>query len=139
MTAHSGDAGKLELDLLTEALCEYAGIITNFVNPPIPPRNNDWCAYYDGREEGGPQGWGQTQAAAIRDLVVNYPDDRPGNAKWIEAATALGKALAALRAAEGRMLNASIELDCGTKKQSKQILEDGLKELRFAMHGASNA
>lgn len=46
-------------------------IITSHVYPPIPWRNNDWCAYYDGTEESGNYGWGETEAEAIADLKDN--------------------------------------------------------------------
>lgn len=44
-------------------------IITEFVYPPIPMRNMDWCAVRDGYEPGDPQGWGRTELAAIMDLL----------------------------------------------------------------------
>lgn len=43
----------------------------SYVHPPIPLRNNDWLAYFDGEEECGPQGWGETAGAAINDLIAN--------------------------------------------------------------------
>lgn len=42
-------------------------IITAFVHPPIPDRNSDWCAYYDGDED-GQRGWGLSEEAAVLDL-----------------------------------------------------------------------
>lgn len=44
-------------------------IITQHVCPPIPIRSHDWCAYYDGREE-GPIGWGATKQEALDGLEV---------------------------------------------------------------------
>ena len=39
--------------------------------PPIPYRNLDWSAWYDGHEEGD-YGHGATEAEAIQDLIDNY-------------------------------------------------------------------
>lgn len=47
-------------------------IVTSYVNPPIPYRANDWCAFYDGQEETGTYGWGPTEEQAIIDLITNY-------------------------------------------------------------------
>lgn len=44
-------------------------IVTNFVYPPIPIRDFDWCARIDGREEEGPYGWGRTKELAVQDLM----------------------------------------------------------------------
>ncbi len=49
-------------------------IVTSFQYPPIPVRDFDWLAYFDGQEE-GPQGWGRTKDAAIADLIENFPDE----------------------------------------------------------------
>ena len=43
-------------------------IVTSFVYPPIPWREIDWSAHYDGDEESGFRGWGKTEAEAIADL-----------------------------------------------------------------------
>lgn len=51
-------------------------IITSHVFPPIPVRNFDWCAFYDGHEEDGNYGWGETEEVAISDLIANYGDDQ---------------------------------------------------------------
>lgn len=48
-------------------------ILTGHAYPPIPVRQLDWMAYYDGHEE-GPTGWGATEADAINDLVSNYEE-----------------------------------------------------------------
>lgn len=53
---------------------EAMKIITSHVYPPIPWRGNDWCAYYDGTEESGPIGWGETEAKAVTDLKDNYDE-----------------------------------------------------------------
>lgn len=45
-------------------------IITSHVFPPIPIRYMDWCAWFDGEEEGGLQGWGATEAEAVEDLLM---------------------------------------------------------------------
>jgi hypothetical protein len=36
--------------------------------PPIPMRQFDYQAYYDGQEEFGPYGYGSTEQEAINDL-----------------------------------------------------------------------
>ena len=48
---------------------EYSMVIKKqYVNPPIPVRSSDWCAYPEDCEEYGPYGWGSTEAEAISDL-----------------------------------------------------------------------
>lgn len=42
-------------------------ITTTFVYPPIPIRSFDYCATFDGNDE-GLRGWGKTEAEAIADL-----------------------------------------------------------------------
>lgn len=44
-------------------------ITVNFVHPPIPLRNFDWCASYDGEDEEGNCGWGATDQEAILNLI----------------------------------------------------------------------
>lgn len=49
-------------------------IRTDYIFPPIPLRTMDWQATledYDGAEDAGPQpmGWGETEFAAIADLL----------------------------------------------------------------------
>jgi hypothetical protein len=39
-----------------------------FVNPPIPNRDYDWCVTY-GDDEYALRGWGSDRAAALRDLA----------------------------------------------------------------------
>lgn len=46
-------------------------IVTVCICPPIPDRRFDWCAYYDGDEEGGPRGYGATEQEAVNDLIEN--------------------------------------------------------------------
>lgn len=43
-------------------------IRTEFDAKPIPVRQYDWCATYEGYEPGDPCGWGQTEADAIANL-----------------------------------------------------------------------
>lgn len=50
-------------------------IKTTYICPPIPYRNLDWCAHYDGFEEDGEYGWGETEAEAVEDLKAEYPKD----------------------------------------------------------------
>ncbi len=44
-------------------------IVTNYIYPPIPIRQFDWSAVRDSYEEGDPQGFGETEQAAIDDLL----------------------------------------------------------------------
>lgn len=44
-------------------------ILTFFINPPIPRRNFDWTAIYEGYEKGDPIGYGETEESAIADLL----------------------------------------------------------------------
>lgn len=50
-------------------------ITCDFVNPPVPSREFDWCAVYEGDEETGRYGWGRTREAAIADLMEHHGDD----------------------------------------------------------------
>ena len=43
-------------------------IVTDYINPPIPVRDHDWVAYYDGEEESLMYGYGRTEEDAIKDL-----------------------------------------------------------------------
>jgi hypothetical protein len=54
-------------------------IVCSHVCPPIPVRNFDWEAIFDGDEgeETAPRGWGRTEAEARQDLIDNY-DEREG-------------------------------------------------------------
>ena len=44
-------------------------IVTEFICPPIPVRQFDWCATYEDYEGGDPMGYGETREAAIADLT----------------------------------------------------------------------
>lgn len=44
-------------------------IRTEHVKPPIPTRAWDYSAVVEGYEPGDPQGWGETEQAAIDDLL----------------------------------------------------------------------
>lgn len=48
-------------------------IKTEFVCPPIPVRQFDWCATYGDYDLDDPCGWGKTEQEAIDDLVLNHP------------------------------------------------------------------
>lgn len=50
-------------------------IKTVHVYPPIPIRRFDWCAYEDGTEEYGPIGWGETESAALLDLIEQQEEE----------------------------------------------------------------
>jgi hypothetical protein len=43
-------------------------IITEYIYPPIPNRNFDWRATWDGYEPGDPMGYGKTEQEAIVDF-----------------------------------------------------------------------
>jgi hypothetical protein len=45
-------------------------IHTSYDFPPIPIRNCDWSATFDGYEPGDPIGTGRTEQAAIADLLL---------------------------------------------------------------------
>lgn len=69
--AHSNDDTMTKID--RDVLLRDHGIkiVTSHVYPPIPVRQFDWCAHYDDPE--GPCGYGPTEAAAVDDLIDNYP------------------------------------------------------------------
>lgn len=46
-------------------------ILTHFINPPIPTRVFDWTATNESYEPGDPIGYGETENAAIIDLLRN--------------------------------------------------------------------
>lgn len=50
-------------------------IITCNVMSPIPTPAFDWMAYFEGDEEAGPRGFGETEEKAVKDLTDNFPDD----------------------------------------------------------------
>lgn len=47
-------------------------IKVDYINPPIPTRALDYCAYNDGDEEKGEYGYGSTPEQAIADYKANY-------------------------------------------------------------------
>lgn len=52
-------------------------IITTHVYPPIPMRQFDWHAHYEGEEdEQMDYGTGATEQEAIDDLLENHPRDQ---------------------------------------------------------------
>jgi hypothetical protein len=50
-------------------------VVTTHVYPPIPLRGCDWCAFYEGEEEAGNYGWGETEELAIADFLENHAED----------------------------------------------------------------
>ena len=44
-------------------------IHASFVRPPISVRTHDWCATLNGYEPGEVMGWGETEDAAVDDLL----------------------------------------------------------------------
>lgn len=72
---HMGDVWKLLGEWDRNLSASPRKILTNYDNPPIPDAHHlDWCAWFDGDEEGGPRGHGRTEAEAIADLKENYPE-----------------------------------------------------------------
>lgn len=50
-------------------------VVTTPVFPPIPTRDHDYSAVFEGQEECPDMyGWGDTEAAAIMDLLNNTGD-----------------------------------------------------------------
>jgi hypothetical protein len=49
-------------------LTEPPRVITSYDPPPIPTRDHDWSAVFDGYEPGNPIGWGRTEQEAVDDL-----------------------------------------------------------------------
>jgi hypothetical protein len=48
-------------------------IVTNYIHPPVPPRQFDWLAMYDCDDGDSPRkGYGATEQEAINDLLTNY-------------------------------------------------------------------
>jgi hypothetical protein len=72
MAEHLGfgwvSGASLEVDTIVPV--NYV-IKTEFVNPPIPDRSKDWCAFPEGQEEAGPYGWGRTEEEAIESFMEN--------------------------------------------------------------------
>jgi len=50
-------------------------IITEYWAKPIPPRQFDWTATFDGYEPSGPVGYGRTEQEAIDDLLAIDAND----------------------------------------------------------------
>jgi hypothetical protein len=50
-------------------------IVTSHIYPPIPIRDYDWCAYFDGEEETGNYGYGRTESEAKQNLLDNYGEE----------------------------------------------------------------
>jgi hypothetical protein len=46
-------------------------IIASPTHSPLPVREHDFCAHYEGEEEVGNYGYGATEAEAIKDFVEN--------------------------------------------------------------------
>ncbi len=71
-------------------------IVVHNVFPPIPVRNFDWSAVFDGYDEGDPIGYGATKDEAVRDLLENHPpfcvdcQGRGGIIPGVECATCEG-------------------------------------------------
>ena len=47
-------------------------ITTYYAHPPIPDRNSDWIACYEGLEEYCEYGYGATKEDAVKNLEVSY-------------------------------------------------------------------
>lgn len=67
-------SGSAKPDIMAK-LFSPRKIVTSYVSPPIPYRQNDWFAHYDGEEEAGNYGWGATEEEAIRDFIENCKED----------------------------------------------------------------
>ena len=50
-------------------------IVVDFIYPPIPLRQFDWCAYRADGDEHSPRGWGRTAEDAAADLL-NAEDEQ---------------------------------------------------------------
>jgi hypothetical protein len=61
---------------------DHSRIVTSYWAKPIPVRQFDWAASYDGDEpnDAGSMaiGYGRTEAEAIADLLDNYPREEDG-------------------------------------------------------------
>lgn len=51
-------------------------VVAHNIFPPIPLRKFDWCAYFDGEEE-GLIGYGAIEADAIDDLIQQWEESQP--------------------------------------------------------------
>ena len=52
-------------------------IITEYIHPPIPARQFDWMAWYDGDDEEGLRQYGATEAEARQNLIRAALDNLP--------------------------------------------------------------
>ncbi len=50
-------------------------IVTSPTHSPLPVRQHDWCAHFDGEEEAGNYGYGATEAEAIADFIETWADE----------------------------------------------------------------
>ena len=81
-------------------------IVTSCICPPIPVREFDWCAFYEGDEESGQYGYGATEAEAIQDFkeYVQADRDAANKLRWAEVLMRAGEPeLAAEIEVEGRI------------------------------------
>ena len=46
-------------------------IVTSPTHSPLPVRQHDWCAHFDGEEEAGGYGYGATEAEAVAEFLEN--------------------------------------------------------------------
>lgn len=51
------------------AHAQHLKIVLEYVHPPIPIRNFDWCATFEGYEPGDAQGFGVTEQEAVDMLL----------------------------------------------------------------------
>lgn len=62
-----------EMQRSLEDIKSSRGIKTTHLRGPSFHRSNwNWCAVYPHMNEDSPQGWGDTEDAAIQDLIDNY-------------------------------------------------------------------
>lgn len=66
------DPDDLALDALESRYAPEPPITVEYVHPPIPDRDMDYCAYLDPE---GPIGWGSTRAEAVRDLLEQIREE----------------------------------------------------------------
>lgn len=50
-------------------------IVTSPTHSPLPLRDHDWCAHYEGEEEAGGYGYGATPEEAVADFIEDHQDD----------------------------------------------------------------
>ena len=84
-------------------------ILTHFINPPVPRRDFDWTAAYEGYEPGDPIGYGETEKEAIADLLGHELRDQIARLKHESArltseVTRSGKEIMHLRATTDDLL-----------------------------------